>query len=489
VVTTACCRSDIRFKMRYFDKIRTSMRKMSPSTSLSQRERDRISDDSEFLRPPSSVLPASLFVLGGNDDSHKQSRLNTISSIINTMMGTTIVALPLGFAQSGISLGLAITIAMGAISCATCVEIVQAAGGIPDFADLVGVHAGRTIRGITWMMSNLVFLGAACVYHILMQESLFSVVSTVAIATGSNASDMGWWSRPFAAGIICLIFPVLIMKDLSLLVKFNAFGFIALWVTILFVWYHGILGLMKRDFQMDLSPSGPLVSDDGRLQVAYGGRLSFGPLGGMMMLSFFIHNAIQPITMNSPKETRVKDIIIAYTVSAILYISVGVLGCFGFSAVLSNNSQHSTVLKSNFLDMFGTTFNTSSEVLAFISRTALLLQLITVYPILVMVVRNSVFGALFRGMEPSRTHVIILAVSMLGLSYTCAALNVDVGLAVRMTGAIGGYVIVFLVPSIILVQRHRTSKSIQTWHWVFAGTVCLVGLLFFLLQFIPEVSP
>ena len=207
------------------------------------------------------------------------------------------------------------------------------------------------------------------------------------------------------------------------------------------------------------------------------------------MLSFFIHNAIQPITQNSPKETKVADIIIAYSVAAVLYISVGVLGCFGFSAVLGNPSDHSMTLKSNFLDMFGTTFGTTSEILAFVSRTALLLQLITVYPILVMVVRNSVFGALYKEVYPSFRHVVVLAVVMLGISFTCAALNVDVGLAVRLTGAIGGYVIVFIVPSVICVQRARTAKSISTWHWLFSGTVCLVGLLFFLLQFIPEVSP
>lgn len=54
-----------------------------------------------FLPPP-HVLPSSLYVVSRAGSN--QGSLATILSIVNTMMGSTLVALPWGFAQSGASL-------------------------------------------------------------------------------------------------------------------------------------------------------------------------------------------------------------------------------------------------------------------------------------------------------------------------------------------------------------------------------------------------
>jgi len=473
--------------MKFYDAIRTSMRNVSPRSPAAGRERARIRSDSQFLRPPESLLPASLFVLGGNDDKHTQSSVNTISSIINTMMGTTIVALPLGFAQCGIVLGLFITLGMCVISCLTCIIIIKSAKGIPEFSALVGRYGGRYWQAVAWVMSILVFLGAACVYHILMQESLYSIVSTIVTETSHRplAEAAAWWSRPLAAAVICGIFPALVLRDLSCLVRLNAFGFIALWFTIFFVCYHGVVGLIRGDFDVAAAMAGPLIAPGG-LQVAWGARVTFGPLGGMMMLSFFIHNAIQPITENADKTTRVRDVAIAYTITAVLYSLVGVLGCFGFAAVLGRGHG---VLQSNFLDMFGNSFGSTSDIMAFIARTALLFQLITVYPILIMVVRNSFFGVLYKTNYPSCLHVSGLVFVVMGLTYTLAALNVDVGSAVRFTGAVGGYIIVFTIPCVVDYSIKKASGKLRWLDYAFYGVVLGTGLLFFVLQFIPAVSP
>lgn len=475
--------------MKLYNTIRHSLRNVDPASPVASRARERARADSDFLRPPASVLPASLFVLGGGDSSHTQSTLNTISSTINTMMGTTIVALPLGFAQCGIVLGLIITALMCAISCLTCLIIINSAKGIPEFSQLVGRYGGRQWQGLAWFMSIAVFLGAACVYHILMQESLFSLVSTVITETGGQTEGSGW-SRPFAAGIICLIAPALVMRDLGWLVKLNGFGFIALWVTIIFVCVNGIFGLASGKVDVAAAMTGPVVQGD-RLQVALVGRTTFGSLGGMMMLSFFIHNAIQPITANASRKTRARDVAIAYIITAILYSLVGVLGCFGFAAVIGGSGAAAGPfeLQSNFLDMFGNTFHSASEIFAFVSRAALLLQLITVYPILVMVIRNSFFGVVLGSEYPSMLHVAALVVAVMGSTFTFAALNVDVGAAVRFTGAIGGYSIVFIIPCIVDYFLKRASARLRLRDWAFYGFVVVTGLAFLIMQFIPAISP
>ena len=54
-----------------------------------------------------------------------QSSLSTVFSIWNTMIGSTLVALPYGFSTSGLFLGLGIVISMGSICCYTCNLIVR----------------------------------------------------------------------------------------------------------------------------------------------------------------------------------------------------------------------------------------------------------------------------------------------------------------------------------------------------------------------------
>lgn len=49
----------------------------------------------------------------------------------------------------------------------------------------------------------------------------------------------------------------------------------------------------------------------GAFNVAWIAEGHFGPLGGMMMLSFFIHNCIQTIAKQSPQRTVKTDVVIA----------------------------------------------------------------------------------------------------------------------------------------------------------------------------------
>ena len=117
-----------------------------------------------------------------------QSRAQTIASIVNTMMGTTILALPLGMSQSGIGAGLVVTGLLGALSCATCLIVVERglAAGHSDFSGSVGALLGRRAQLVAWTFSVAIILGASIVYHILMQETLFALVNTVAAARGGG---------------------------------------------------------------------------------------------------------------------------------------------------------------------------------------------------------------------------------------------------------------------------------------------------------------
>jgi len=257
-----------------------------------------------------------VYVLGAavQKEGAKQSRLQTIASIVNTMMGTTIVALPYGMAATGVSMGIAITCLMGSLACFTCLLLVQYGKGGAEFSSVVAGYLGKYPQLLAWALSTAVIAGAAIVYHILMQESLYQLVQTVLTASGHGGET--WWKHAYAALVPLVLYPICNFKDLSALVKVNSLGFLFLWYTILFMVYHGAKALtLGNDLAYSWQPPATAYSDAGLLNVNLGGTANFGPLAGMMMLSFFIHNVIQPILKNAQPATQRTDIVIASVLS------------------------------------------------------------------------------------------------------------------------------------------------------------------------------
>ena len=235
--------------------------------------------NSDPSQSPASALPSSY-----------QPRLQTISSIVNTMMGTTILALPLGMSQSGIGAGLFITALLGALSCATCLIVVERglAAGHADFSGSVGALLGRRAQLVAWSFSVAIILGASIVYHILMQETLFALVGTVAEAATGRAGGPPGWSRAAAALVPWALYPICCLKDLSALVRFNSLGFLFLWYTIMFICFHGVRALAGGGGGAPLVAVATLPAgaspfrEDGAFQVVTGGSPMISGLGGMV---------------------------------------------------------------------------------------------------------------------------------------------------------------------------------------------------------------
>jgi len=230
--------------------------------------------------------------------------------MVNTMIGTTIVALPYLFARAGIATGLVILGGIGAVSCFTCLLVVTHGKMFDEFSQFVDYWMGSYWRVTSWLMSNLVILGACIIYHILMQESLFQVVQSLITATGASGEG---WSRPLAAIAPLIVLPLANLKKMDILVKLSSGGFMFVTYTIVFIAYHGIHALATKEvtFHPYLSMATSGAEEDGHIKIVWGFREGFGALGGAAMLSFFIHNIIQPITKNADPATKNKDIVSA----------------------------------------------------------------------------------------------------------------------------------------------------------------------------------
>lgn len=170
-----------------------------------------------------------------------------------------------------------------------------------------------------------------------------------------------------------------------------------------------------------------------------------------------------------------------------LYIFIGILGYFGFAA-LSPGKGVNLVLQSNFLDMFGSTFTKSLDIYAFTARMSLFFQLVTVFPILLMIIRTQFFGYLMNTTWPGWLYVALLNFGIIAISFTLAAMNMDVGTVVRITGALGGLVLIYLVPLGADLVKTGREGEVSTLRWVanigfIVGAACLLAL-----QFVPALT-
>ena len=111
---------------------------------LSDTSRRRPSGDNagfDFEHAPQHVVPAALFV--GTTNPGEQSSIRTIFSIVNTMVGSTILVMPWGFQQSGLVGGLALIFMCGGMLLYTCHLIEFSCRGWYDaFDDLLEKSLG-----------------------------------------------------------------------------------------------------------------------------------------------------------------------------------------------------------------------------------------------------------------------------------------------------------------------------------------------------------
>eukprot|EP00301_Raphidiophrys_heterophryoidea_P005696 c12361_g1_i4.p1 GENE.c12361_g1_i4~~c12361_g1_i4.p1 ORF type:complete len:531 (-),score=144.37 c12361_g1_i4:91-1683(-) len=361
--------------------------------------------------PPHVIPPVfGVFDISGGTTLKKQSSLQTIFCVWNTMLGSTLLTMPWGFAHAGILPGTALAVFLWAVSLYTCIIVLRRgnAENTMDFSSLCHTFLGAWANRLYQFASISVFVGAAIAYHNYISSSLESLISI--------KSKQPLWA--IALGSAVVLFLLSIRKDPRFLVRLNSVGILSVLYTMFFIIFEGspagsaahVMGAGESKPQTDsIVPSSFTVA-------------SVASLSGILGMSFFIHNAILPIMANNPhRENNVRDLTIAYTLALVCYLAVGLVPNFFVKAENLQDYQ-------NFLKPFP-----SDHVLACIGRVALVVQLSTVYPLILYLVRIEVFGAVLRRKEtyPGVVTVSLTNLSIVGLTTFMAIYVPQVGTVLR----------------------------------------------------------
>ncbi|XP_063231998.1 neutral amino acid transporter 9-like [Bacillus rossius redtenbacheri] len=437
---------------------------------------------SRALVIPDHVVPASLFVgyCSGREgeEPSRNCSLVTIFSIWNTIMGSSLLAMPWGFAQSGLAAGLLVTALTAALCLYTALLLLRvdqrqgAAGAGGEVAALCRQLLGPRAERAAQFFSLLVLLGADIVYWVLMSSFLFHCVDSLHVALShttdvllsSNQSDQpsvlchhnhtdlreqqsastfrDLWDLDSTVPVylVVIVGPLVNFRSASFFTKFNSLGALSAVYLVVYVLCKGA----GWGPHLDLDPAdGP----------GYAPQFlpTFPALSGMLALSFFIHNIVVTIMhSNRHQEHNTRDLSIAYMLVTLTYVLIGAVFYICFPLAKS-------CIKDNMLDNFH-----SADTMTTVARVFLFFQLVTVFPLITYMLRTQFFAIFLRKSCPTFAHILAFNIAIVLVCVLFAIYLPRIGTIIRFTGATSGLVYVFTLPSLLhLASQRQHGKA--TW--------------------------
>ncbi|EDQ89189.1 uncharacterized protein MONBRDRAFT_32391 [Monosiga brevicollis MX1] len=447
---------------------------------------------------PHHALPSSVFVLGKGGE---QSSVVTILSMWNTMMGSSVLTMPWAIDQAGFGLGIFAMILMATVSYYTCTIVLSAGQGgringeDVEFAEVVLRFLGKRYYVVAVIFSVLTIVGAAIAYWVLMSGFLYTVVDYFhdpsgsipansthpsnhtavladALLGASDGTDSTWghyWSRELVPiYLIAILFPLINFKSLTFFTKFNSLGVVSIIYILFFVLFTFFDGEHYQN-----SPAGGV-----HFHNVEEWRSGVMALCGVSSLAFFIHNGCLSIMRNAaePKHNQ-RDLLLAYILVCLTYLLVGVLYYISYAG-------NKDGINNNFLQDFHKT--DKNFIFSLIAQLCLLLQMITVFPLLIFIVRFQVMSTFFNGnVWPSFGHVLGLNVMITTVCVLVAIFYPHIGDILRYTGAICGCVYIFALPCLVQMEILRRQNKLTVSKRVIHYLLMLLGVGILVGQFTP----
>jgi len=464
--------SAMAYRMRYYNR-------------LSTRGDDDLSQASG-LQLPAHVVPSSLFfpsmrsIIGlvktvePEPEEPKQSDIKLIFSIWNTMMGSSILAMPWGLSEAGLGLGLGLIFLLGILCCYTATLIVRHGKDSADFFYLCNDYLGKWGKRICWFSSVAILFGGVIAYDILMSDILLASVNSL-VNVAKNIADNPdfptsatgthyWWNDKVTPLLVLLVmFPICNMKKFGIIVTINSLGVISIMYTVAFIFAQCTFEQGLDVHEVRQVNSGAFI------------------LAGLLSISFYIHGMVLPIIKSAKNpQNNVRNVTIGFILVAVCY---AIVGSVGYLAYWSDPDV--PAIPQEFLQIYDM-LEESTNPGVILANLLLLFQLATVFPLLLLIIRIQVFGLLLNSQYPGWMHVCGLNLALIGVATLFAIFYPNFGSILSVTGALFGTIIVFFLP----IAVHLKAMKQKTGSWGFFRSTIHASILLFAVvvavgQFVP----
>ncbi|CAL8073152.1 unnamed protein product [Orchesella dallaii] len=425
----------------------------------------------------------------------KQGSIVTIFALWNTMMGTSLLSMPWAMENAGAVPAVVLLTVVAGISFYTAYRILEvyesnASSSMTDLAVLCKRLLGRWAQWLAVIFSALILLGASIVYWILLSNFLFHTVDYMhSVIVHDNSTIVGnatdfycpddspttdtdpdseqdtfhkYWAlhRTVPLFLVIILGPIACIRSPTFFTKFNSLGTLSVLYLAVFVFSKWSKYGINVTFTDTTSPIYiPLWKD------------SFPALAGMLSMAFFIHNCLVTIMKNNRvKRNNRRDLGIAFIFVALTYFIIG--GVFYLIFPLDKNC-----IQDNFLNNFH-----SFDVWAFTARIFLFFQILSVFPLIVYILRVQVIYAVTKK-EPNMVQTVVSNSVIITICVCFAIFLPHIGSIIRFSGAFCGLVYLFFLPICLYLRWQQNMNTLTNSSMFWHILLLLVGLSNFILQF------
>jgi len=395
----------------------------------------------------------------------------------NTMMGSTLLVMPSCFRESGWLLGLVLAVLCAGVSQYTCGVVLLHGMRLPDpqaeVADLAHAYLGRYGWGATLFASVGVCFGAACAMHGYLATSLNDLLVDSREQGGLGLAS-AWTSLSpnpkgvAAALVLALLLPLCSLRSMALLARLNGVGIACLFLILAFIGASAVANGLAPEALAPASLAQPSLK-----------------VLGTLALSFFIHSiAITIFRAAATPAHNARNLGAAYALVLLTYVSVGVSAnlCppLGDPASLESAAARNSFLSVRQPPSLATPL--------LVARFAVVLQCVTVYPVLVYAIRTQTFCALvYRDPYPGALPVLGLNAIVLCATAAVSIFGLHIADVLRFTGAFAALVMVYAVPAGVqwaeLAAAARSSRRARAARLALTGGLLCCGCLTVAVQF------
>ena len=392
----------------------------------------------------------------------------TVFSVWNTMIGSSILSIPYNVYCAGIIPTIIIGLLYGFICFLTCSVVVKLGGKEEDFAKIVynyfyygfGPKSAKVGKIIQITFNLLMNTGATFIYFLIINQNLFPCIwfflklFNIDIDGQDLTPHFDKFSLFYCALVVCvMVFPLTILKEMQCITKFNSAGIYFVSALLIFVIYQGIATLATDNFHFEYKEN--IEGSEDRNLFLFGENI--GLLVGTLSIGLFSHSVILPIMNNNRnQENNQRDLFLGYVLVTLTYIIIGIMGYIGFSG-----SEFSTTFEKNWFMFFK-----SDNIFILILRILNVIQLISIFPLLFSVVRKQLFSTFFESYSTKTVPIVIFSFILLSLCVLILYLFYDLlAELISFIGAGAALILVYTIsPLTNMIDyyiRHQPKKEIE----------------------------
>lgn len=354
----------------------------------------------------------------GEKKPKKVNSFSTILSIWNSMIGSSTVSLSYNVYYCGIIPAFILSIIYGLICFYTCKIYVDFGSSESDFSITIekyfkkkfGDKMSKIGKNIQILFSMLISLGAGLIYFLIISQNLYPIACLVLnklFGLDIDAKDLtpefSRFSSLYLGIFLCFVLlPLIVKKDIGFIVKLSSFGIYFISILIIFVLYTGISSLINTKFDFEYIAN-KLNSEKRHLKLFGENPALFA---GTLSMAYFSHTTILPVLKtNKNQENNIRDLSLGYYFACFTFSFSGILGYIGFSG-----KNFDIEFKDNWFLFFD-----YDNYFILLLRLLNVFQLITVFPIIIYVVRFQIFNYFYGSDYPGRTHLMIFGLIIIFL--------------------------------------------------------------------------